>query len=292
MSSSLMQPVSAPVHEVPPGGSSSIRSALAADSAPGDAERRSPDRTVLGRVASIMEAFNCNQQILSLGDLSERTGLPKSTLHRLADQLCQIGWIRRERGGYCVGLRLFELGSLATEASRLREIALPHLQALSARTGMPAHLGVFDGGEIVDLERVAVQTVRTQVRRGGRFPVHASALGKAIAAFDETVAGFAVEIDQSARTAATIVDGDVMRAELGNVRRLGVAFDRGELFEGTGCIAAPIRGGRSVLGAVSVTAPLGRVRWSAVAEAVDHAAAAIWNASNRRADVGRHLRRA
>ncbi|AZG45864.1 IclR family transcriptional regulator [Gordonia insulae] len=285
MSSSLMQPVSIAPIAPPLEPAVSVRKALASTEESESSDRRSPDRTVLGRVAAIMDAFNCSQQVLGLGDLSERTGLPKSTLHRLADQLCQIGWVERERGGYRVGLRMFELGGLATEASRLRELALPHLQALSARTGMPVHLGVFDNGEIVDLERVMAGPVRTPVRRGGRFPVHCSALGKAIAAFDGEVARFAVDGRHEASRSGS--GAAAMRAELETIRRLGVAFDRGESFEGWACAAAPIRGAGEVIGAVSVSGQLGRLRLGAVAEAVDHTATAIWNASNRHAAVRR-----
>lgn len=280
MSSSLMQPVSdasiaAPLEK----SSASVRKALALQEGGESSHRRSPDRTVLGRVAAIMDAFNCSQQVLGLGDLSERTGLPKSTLHRLAEQLCQIGWVERERGGYRVGLRMFELGGLAAEATRLREVALPHLQALSARTGMPVHLGVFDNGEIVDVERVAVGPARSPIRRGGRFPVHSSALGKAIAAFDDDVARFAE--GGQAGSSRTNLDSAAMRAELDTIRRLGVAFDRGEAFDGWACAAAPIRAAGEVIGAVSVSGPLGRLRLGAVAAAVDEAATAIWNAGHR-----------
>ena len=68
-----------------------------------------------------MEAFNGAKQVLSLADLNKRTGLPKSTLHRLVDQLCQVGWLERDHGGYRIGLRMFELGTLAVEGNRLHE---------------------------------------------------------------------------------------------------------------------------------------------------------------------------
>jgi uncharacterized membrane protein len=61
-------------------------------------ERVPPEHTVLGRSASIMEAFNGPKQVLSLADLNKRTRLPKSTLYRLVDQLCQVGWLERDRG--------------------------------------------------------------------------------------------------------------------------------------------------------------------------------------------------
>jgi DNA-binding IclR family transcriptional regulator len=80
-----------------------------------------------------MEAFNGGQQVLSLSDLNKRTRLPKSTLHRLVDQLCQVGWLERDHGGYRVGMRMFELGTLAVDGNRLHEAAFPHLQALLHR---------------------------------------------------------------------------------------------------------------------------------------------------------------
>ena len=47
-----------------------------------DCPREGPERTVLGRAAAIMDAFEGDQHVLSLAELSERTQLPKSTLDR------------------------------------------------------------------------------------------------------------------------------------------------------------------------------------------------------------------
>src|SRR6202021_2779834 len=76
-------------------------------------DRSPPEHTVLGRSAAIMDAFNGPQRVLSLADLNKRTRLPKSTLHRLVDQMCQVGWLERDHGGYRVGLRMFEVGTPA-----------------------------------------------------------------------------------------------------------------------------------------------------------------------------------
>jgi DNA-binding IclR family transcriptional regulator len=242
-------------------------------------DRRSPERTVLGRVASIMEAFNGGQHVLSLGDLSQCTGLPKSTLHRLADQLCQLGWVERDPGGYRVGMRLFELGSLAVEGNRLQEAAFPHLQALAARTGMSTQLGVLDKTEVVYLERIVVGPLRLPTRRGGRKPVYCTALGKAMAAFDEDVIRAVVASKLPRKTANTITEPFALWTELNQVREAGVAFDRGEAYEELVCVAAPIRSSGRTIGAVSVTGPAGRMRWGMATEAVRGTAAAIWNAS-------------
>jgi DNA-binding IclR family transcriptional regulator len=252
-------------------------------------DQRGPERTVLGRVATIMDAFNGGQQVLGLGDLSECTGLPKSTLHRLADQLCQVGWLERDPGGYRVGMRLFELGGLAVEGNRLQEAAFPHLQALAAKTGMSVQLGILDRTEVVYLERIVVGPVRLPTRRGGRQPAYCTALGKAMAAFDGEAMRAVVSSQMPRRTANTITEPFALWTELDQIRKVGVAFDRSEAYEEFVCVAAPIRSTGRAIGAVSVTGSAGRMRWRMASDAVRGTAAAIWNASFRVGSAGARM---
>lgn len=247
-----------------------------------DHDRRNPERTVLGRTASIMEAFDGSQQVLGLGNLSERTGLPKSTLHRLADQLCQIGWMARDSGGYRLGMRMFELGSLAIEEDALHEAALPHLQALAAKSGMSVHLGILDRAEVIHLEKVTAGPTRLAARRGSRLPVYCTALGKAIAAYDDDAARAVLSLPMPRRTADTITEPFSLRAELSKIRKTGVAFDRGEMNGEIVCVAAPIGQSGGTLGAVSLTGVAGRMHWTFAADAVLTTASAISNATHRR----------
>jgi len=244
-----------------------------------DQGRHYPEHTVLGRSASIMEAFNCSRQVLSLSDLNRRTRLPKSTLHRLLDQLCQVGWLERDHGGYRIGMRMFELGTLAVDGNRLHEAALPHLQALATKTGLAAQLAVLDRAEVVYLERIVVGPIRLPTRRGGRKPAYCTALGKAMAAYDEDAMDALISAPMPRKTAKTITEPLALWTELKRVRETGVAFDRGEAYAELVCVAAPIRGSGQAVGAVSVTGPAGRMRWGAVTEAVRGAAVAIWNAN-------------
>jgi DNA-binding IclR family transcriptional regulator len=242
-------------------------------------DRPPPEHTVLGRSACIMEAFNGAKQVLSLADLNKRTRLPKSTLHRLVDQLCQVGWLEREHGGYRVGLRMFEIGTLAVEGNRLHEAAFGHLQALASRTGLAAQLAILDHAEVVYLERIVVGPVRLPTRRGGRKPAYCTALGKAMAAYDEDAMHEVIAAPMPRKTAHTITEPVALWTEFKRVRETGVALDRGEAYAELVCVAAPIRSAGRAIGAVSVTGPAGRMRWSVVSEAVRSTAGAIWNAN-------------
>ena len=244
-----------------------------------EVDRNSPERTVLGRIASVLDAFDEAHEVLSLSELYKYTRLPKSTLHRLAEQLCQVGWIERDPGGYRVGMRLFELGNLAVEGKRLQEAAFPHLQALAAKTGMAAQLGILDQAEVVYLERIGGGSFRLPTRRGGRKPAYCTALGKAMIAYDEEAIRTVIAAQMPRKTANTITEPAALRLELSKVREVGVAFDRGEAYEEFVCVATPIRSSGRTIGAVSVTGPAGRMRWNMASEAVRSTAAAIWNAN-------------
>lgn len=251
------------------------RAAFGAECAEGQDQ---PNRTVLGRVVLILDAFKGESRVLGLSELSRRTGLPKSTLHRLAEQLCTAGWIQRASGGYRVGLGLFEIGNLAVEGTRLHSTAVPRLQTLAARTGMAAQLAVADGSDIVYLDRVAHPSMPMPTRRGGRYPAYCTALGKALAAFDPDTRDEILEAPMPVRTPQTLTSPSSFLAEVHKAHEAGVAFDRGESHPSLACVAAPILHGNQVIAAVSVTGRVGGVHWASAAEAVRSAADAIHNA--------------
>jgi DNA-binding IclR family transcriptional regulator len=90
-------------------------------------EGRGP--SVASKVFAILEAFSPGEASLSLTRISRRTGLPIATAHRLAMELVRLGGLERDRGNkYRVGVRLWEIGSLAPERGGLRELAKPFLE--------------------------------------------------------------------------------------------------------------------------------------------------------------------
>ncbi|POX36156.1 IclR family transcriptional regulator, partial [Streptomyces sp. Ru73] len=110
---------------------------------------------MLGKAALIMESFRPTGGPYRLTELAQRAGLPKPTVHRLAADLVELGWLERTGDGrYRLGHRLFELGSLVPRRRDLREAALPFLQDLFEATRETVHLGVREGLEGVYLERI------------------------------------------------------------------------------------------------------------------------------------------
>jgi DNA-binding IclR family transcriptional regulator len=244
--------------------------------ADGDAEAEG-GRSVLGRISAILDAFDGDDQVLTLAQVSAASGLPKSTVHRLIEQLRTLGWVERDHNNeYRVGMRLFELGGLAMQRNQLLDAALPHLYALAGETSMTVQLGVLDRGEVVYLERIALGSYRVPTRLGGRMPAYCTGLGKAMLAFDEDAAGDVLARRLPRRTARTLTDPVALRAALERVRETGVAVDEAEAFDGIECVAAPIRNSGRAIGAVSVTGPAGAIEWEAMGRAVQAVAASTW----------------
>jgi DNA-binding IclR family transcriptional regulator len=242
-----------------------------------DREKDGQASTVVGRLEAILASFGGCDYALSLREISHRVGLPKSTVHRLASQLCAVGWLERNSGGYRVGLRLLELGSVALQRTGLREAAYKHLHSLAVRTGLVVHLGILDHGEVVYLDRVMTTRVSLPTRVGGREPAYCTALGKVMLAFEDPASQASALARSRRRTEFTIIEPRAIQAALDSARQTWIAYDREEAYKGLGCVASPIGSGDRVIGAVSVTGPIARIRAHSLVHEVRNTALAIWS---------------
>src|SRR6478609_3833554 len=101
-------------------------------------------RSVIGGAFAVLESFSDEHPEQTLGMIQRATGLPSATTHRLVSELVDRGALqRRGRGKYCIGMRLWQLGSLAPDARNLRDVALPFLQDLLEVTHQVVHLAVL-----------------------------------------------------------------------------------------------------------------------------------------------------
>ncbi|OBI13292.1 IclR family transcriptional regulator [Mycobacterium sp. E2327] len=230
---------------------------------------------VIDRISLVLDAFDGPGR-LTLAQIVRRTGLPRSSAHRMLERLVQLRWLRRSGRDYELGMRLVELGSLAVHQDRLVRAAGPLLAELHRATGLVVHLAVLDGADVVYLDKIGDQRIPTRV--GGRQPAHCTAVGKAILAYRNDDA----ELDLRVRkTKYSISSGAQLAVELAKVRAHGVAFEREESLLGFGCVAAPIGGGpgegQGVVAAVSVCGPMNRMMFDQrLAAPVRMTAMGIW----------------
>lgn len=148
---------------------------------------REPGSGVLDRAARILAAFSTRHPTLSVSGIAERSGLPRSTVHRIASELVAVGYLRRGEAGYEVATKLYEIGVLTAPVRRLADPAGPamrHLSEVAARGAV--RLYVLDGEEPSRAVAVLVGmvpddgAVRGRTRMGGRSPLTGTAEGRAL----------------------------------------------------------------------------------------------------------------
>lgn len=204
----------------------------------------------------MLGAFTPAWPTLTLSEIARRAALPLTTAHRLVGELGAAGALERDGDGtYRIGLRLWEIASLAPRGVPLREAALPFLEDLYEVTHENVQLGVREGHEVLYIERIAGrQAVGVLTRVGGRFPLHASGIGLVLLAH----APQAVQLEVLSRplqrfTDRTITDPDRLRRMLAHIRRDGVAVSDRQVTDDALSVAAPIfDAGGEVLAALSI----------------------------------------
>jgi DNA-binding IclR family transcriptional regulator len=221
------------------------------------------------KVVSILDAFSPSRRSMSLAEISTATGFPRSTAHRLAASLRDVGLLDQDghRDRYRLGLKLFELGNTVLANMDLHREARPVVDALSQVTGHLVHLAVFDGQQAIVVHRVSADS-GTPLTLIEAAPVHCTSVGKAILAFQPAAKIDAVVAGGLKRfTDSTITDGRRLKSELKAIRGRGYAIDEGEHQPGIRCIGAPVhdRTGRVVAG-LSVSGPARRLKRDHVAE--------------------------
>lgn len=236
------------------------------------------DRSLIWRSFSILDTFTTRDSSLGLAELAKRTGLPKSSVHRIASNLVRVGALERNQGDFRLGLHLFELGLLVPDQRRLRDASLPFMTDLYEVSREVVHLGVLNRRDVLYVVKLAGHNqVPLPTREGGRIPATCTSLGKAILAFSpRATVKSVIDSGLARRTPYSIVEPRVLVEQLAAVARSGLAYDREESVLGTVCIGAPIFGpGRRVRAAISVTGPIGRFQPDRMAAAVRVAALAI-----------------
>ncbi len=207
-------------------------------------------RSFADRLLHVLDVFDAETRRMPLTEISRRSGLPLPTAHRMVAKLTAWGALERgDDGMYHIGLRLWEVATLAPRSLGLREAAMPFLEDLYEATHENVHLAVLDGTDTVYIERLSGRSsVGVLSRPGARWPLHATGVGLVLLAFSSPELQEAVCAGPlQGFTELTITDGARLRRTLAEIRRTECAVSDRQITMDALSVAAPVRDERGAV---------------------------------------------
>jgi IclR family transcriptional regulator, KDG regulon repressor len=224
----------------------------------------------LARAFGIMEEVARSREGISLAELSKRVGLHNSTTFHLVKTMVSLGYIRQIKDSkrYRIGRPLFALAASALDEIEMVSLATPVLEDLSRETGESGHFAVRMGDSVVVIARTAAPGAFQLTERVGVVrPAHCTALGKVILAAlrDDQLDRFLARTELTAVTPKSITEPDVLKKDIDEVRRSGIAFDDGEFNPEVRCVGVPVKDFTGqVIGAIGISGPIWRLSFQSL----------------------------
>ncbi len=218
-------------------------------------------QTLLRGLAILEAAANGARDLRAFG---AALGTTRSTTHRLVSSLVQARYLRQVQGGYLLGPKLIELGTIALEQMPLTAVARPHLEALAEHTHDTIHLGVRDGDDVLYIDKIpGTRGLEMRSRVGHRMPLASTGIGKAMM-LDLPHDTWSKLLESSHRALAGVSfkpdhrpDVDTFLQRMTRYAQGGFTFDLEENEASIRCVAAPVRDASgAIVAALSVASTI------------------------------------
>lgn len=201
--------------------------------------------TAVDRLLDIFEAFQASQRPLSLTELADVAGLPKSTCHAIVGTLTARGYLyslTRPRSLYPTK-RMFDVARDIVAKDPFVERMTPVLERLRDASRETVILGKRQGDAVVYLQVVeGTHSIRYSAKPGELKPLHSSSIGKAMlgcvkdAELKDWLQGHALP----GITSATLTDPEALLADVQQGRKLGYYRTLGENVDDVWAVASSL----------------------------------------------------
>ncbi len=230
-----------------------------------DADARDGGVQSVDRALLLIETLAEDDEGYRLTDLAVRTGLSPSTVHRLLTTLEKRRFVQFDRSDsiWHIGAKSFSVGTTFLRRRSFSAQALPFLRKLRDQTRETANLAVVDDGSVIIVNRVESREImRTVTKVGGRVPMVASGLGKAVLSTysEDDVHAVIRRQGMPKLTAKSVVRAGELCKILQTIREQGYSVDDEEAVMGLRCVSAVVFDDRSEpLAAISVSGTTARI---------------------------------
>lgn len=212
------------------------------------------------RVLLIFELLTEHPDGLTLAEVQQKMGLPKSSAHGLLHTMVMRGFLELDPATkrFRIGIRLWQAGRSYLSAASIEKLALPYMAQVRDELNETVQLAVLDGADNIYVAKVDPDhQLRLASHVGARLPAFATGIGKALlSTLDDDEVRRRVGTDPfPAFTEHTLSDVEALVTELGVVRERGYAEDHGEYTPGVFCVAVPLAATADHQPAMSVSIP-------------------------------------
>jgi DNA-binding IclR family transcriptional regulator len=229
-----------------------------------------PPTTLIGRIFRTFEILA--SEPLTAAELGRKLGVNRSTALRLLTELIDTSYVVRDpetKRFALVPPRFLNLIARQDRHTDWTQIIDPMLAEIRDETGDSTILGVPANQTMVYLAFFPTfHVLAVSERLGTMRPMHCSALGKAyLSALDDAALEHELSLmSYVGGTEQAAQNSTQLRIRVMQARQDGYAFDVDETFDQVRCVAAPVRIGGSLVGAVGISGPAGRLSISRMRE--------------------------
>lgn len=213
------------------------------------------------KTLKILSLYSMDKTSLSISEIKEELGYPKSTVFRILDTMERSGYIERnpDNHRYSLGFSFFRLGSIVQSQLDIRTVALQTMKKIMEKTSETVELNIIDGLNRVCVEKVdSPLDVRNFVRIGERKPLHLGASGKVLIAFSKDHSQKSI-IEKIQKEKLLISAEDFLK-KIKEIRQKGYTVTKGERVPGSFAVSAPLLGHNGeIVASLTIAGPIQRL---------------------------------
>jgi IclR family pca regulon transcriptional regulator len=218
----------------------------------------------LARGLEVMRGFSREKRLMSIAQLSHKTGIPRASVRRCLYTLAQLGYVGTDDGrNYALRPKVLGLGHAYLSSTPMVVTAQPFLDRVSEAVNESCSLAILDGEDILYLGRsVTSRIISVTLNVGSRLPAHCTSIGYVLLASlaPKDLDAFLGKAQLKAYTERTLTSPEKLREQLEQVRQADYAIADRLMETGVRSIAVPVRNAAgTVVAGINVIVETGRV---------------------------------
>lgn len=198
----------------------------------------------LARGLEVIQAFTPQRRVMSISQISQKTGIPRAAVRRCLYTLGKLGFVYAEDGkNFELRPRILALGHAYLASTPLARATQPVLKHLSEMLNESCSIATLDGDDILYIARASSSRIMTiDLDIGSRLPAWSTSMGRVLLSYlsEDKLNDMLGRITMIRYTSQTVDSVPALRAELKKVRQQGYALNDQELEMGLRSIAVPL----------------------------------------------------